>query len=102
VGYSMGYYTIWLASVKRILVPFWELEKRLRLINGVTEIEGRMIGSIGSVVKSGEDALNLLPIDRPMLNAACSISLALLDKLWDERVLRRRGRRLPPTQPVRR
>jgi hypothetical protein len=23
-GYSMGYYTIWLAPVKRIFVPFWE------------------------------------------------------------------------------
>ncbi len=23
-GYFMGYYTIWLASVKRIFVPFWE------------------------------------------------------------------------------
>jgi hypothetical protein len=32
VGYFMGYYTIWLASVKRILVPslvpFWEIWKR--------------------------------------------------------------------------
>jgi hypothetical protein len=24
-GYFMGYYTIWLALVKRIFVPFWEL-----------------------------------------------------------------------------
>ena len=24
VGYFMGYYTIWLAPVKRNLVPFWE------------------------------------------------------------------------------
>ena len=26
--YFMGYYTIWLAVVKRFLVPFWELGKR--------------------------------------------------------------------------
>ena len=26
VGYFMGYYTIWLALVKRIFVPFWELQ----------------------------------------------------------------------------
>ena len=25
-GYFMGYYTIWLALVKRIFVPFWEIE----------------------------------------------------------------------------
>jgi hypothetical protein len=25
LGYFMGYYTIWLAPVKRIFVPFWEL-----------------------------------------------------------------------------
>ena len=25
VGYFMGYYTIWLAPVKRFVVPFWEL-----------------------------------------------------------------------------
>jgi hypothetical protein len=24
VGYFMGYYTIWLAPVKRYFVPFWE------------------------------------------------------------------------------
>ena len=24
-GYFMGYYTMWLAPVKRIFVPFWEL-----------------------------------------------------------------------------
>ena len=24
-GYFMGYYTIWLAPVKRIFVPFWEI-----------------------------------------------------------------------------
>jgi hypothetical protein len=27
-GYFMGYYTIWLANVKRIFVPFWELTSR--------------------------------------------------------------------------
>jgi hypothetical protein len=27
VGYFMGYYTIWLALVKRDFVPFWELAK---------------------------------------------------------------------------
>ena len=26
-GYCMGYYTIWLAPVKRYFVPFWESEK---------------------------------------------------------------------------
>ncbi|MCU1242204.1 MAG: hypothetical protein JWO71_2930 [Candidatus Acidoferrum typicum] len=26
-GYFMGYYTIWLAPVKRNLVPFWELDE---------------------------------------------------------------------------
>src|SRR5216684_6787649 len=26
-GYFMGYYTIWLAPVKRIFVPFWEWRK---------------------------------------------------------------------------
>ena len=26
-GYCMGYYTIWLALVKRIFVPFWEFGK---------------------------------------------------------------------------
>jgi hypothetical protein len=26
-GYFMGYYTIWLASVKRDFVPFWESQK---------------------------------------------------------------------------
>ena len=25
VGYFMGYYTIWLAPVKKFFVPFWEL-----------------------------------------------------------------------------
>jgi hypothetical protein len=25
----MGYYTIWLAPVKRIFVPFWEFEKKV-------------------------------------------------------------------------
>jgi hypothetical protein len=29
VGYFMGYYTIWLAPVKRIFVPFWELGKKI-------------------------------------------------------------------------
>ena len=29
VGYCMGYYTIWLAPVKRILVPFWEFGKKI-------------------------------------------------------------------------
>ena len=28
--YFMGYYTIWLASVKRIFVPFWEFRKITR------------------------------------------------------------------------
>ena len=27
-GYFMGYYTIWLAPVKRFFVPFWELKAR--------------------------------------------------------------------------
>jgi hypothetical protein len=27
-GYFIGYYTIWLAPVKRYFVPFWELETR--------------------------------------------------------------------------
>jgi hypothetical protein len=27
-GYLMGYYTIWLAPVKRKVVPFWELADR--------------------------------------------------------------------------
>src|SRR5882724_3279759 len=26
-GYFIGYYTIWLALVKKFLVPFWELER---------------------------------------------------------------------------
>jgi len=28
VGYFMGYYTIWLAAVKRIFVPFWEIAQK--------------------------------------------------------------------------
>ena len=28
VGYFIGYYTIWLAFVKGIIVPFWEFGKR--------------------------------------------------------------------------
>src|ERR1700674_1324285 len=36
------------------------------------------------------------------VNGAHSISLALLDKLWDGWVLRHRRRRLPPTQSPRR
>jgi hypothetical protein len=27
-GYFIGYYTIWLAPVKRIVVPFWEFEEK--------------------------------------------------------------------------
>jgi hypothetical protein len=29
-GYFMGYYTIWLARVKKIFVPFWELSGECR------------------------------------------------------------------------
>src|SRR5713226_2602786 len=29
-GYFMGYYTIWLAAVKRYFVPFWELGRDIR------------------------------------------------------------------------
>src|SRR3979411_394969 len=29
-GYIMGYYTIWLAPVKKFLAPFWELEIKER------------------------------------------------------------------------
>ena len=31
VGYFMGYYTIWLALVKGIFVPFWELAPGWRM-----------------------------------------------------------------------
>src|SRR6202035_3363207 len=34
-GYFMGYYTIWLALVKKYFVPFWELrEKKRRCVPG--------------------------------------------------------------------
>jgi hypothetical protein len=33
-GYFMGYYTIWLALVKRFFVPFWELQKMSGVVLG--------------------------------------------------------------------
>ena len=44
-GYFMGYYTIWLAPVKRFLVPFWELR-------GCTELE-RAAPTMAVIGRSG-------------------------------------------------
>jgi len=47
--YFMGYYTIWLALVKKFLVPFWELEERCRkssaeFDNPIAGIQARLKG----------------------------------------------------------
>jgi hypothetical protein len=47
--YFMGYYTIWLALVKRFLVPFWELEEKCRKLsakfdNPIAGIQARLKG----------------------------------------------------------
>ncbi|HXN54100.1 MAG TPA: hypothetical protein VN943_19380, partial [Candidatus Acidoferrum sp.] len=39
VGYFMGYYTIWLALVKRFFVPFWEFRgKHASALSGVRKV----------------------------------------------------------------
>jgi hypothetical protein len=44
-GYFMGYYTIWLALVKRILVPFWELQKweEVRTVVALISVRKRIV-----------------------------------------------------------
>ena len=37
MGYFMGYYTIWLAFVKGIVVPFWEFGKEANCSPGVAK-----------------------------------------------------------------
>jgi hypothetical protein len=37
-GYFMGYYTIWLAPVKRIFVPFWEIGKTVGASRGENQV----------------------------------------------------------------
>jgi hypothetical protein len=58
-GYFMGYYTIWLAPVKRNFVPFRELEKRLGPLAELLGLEDRVICLVSGVVKGGEDVLAL-------------------------------------------
>ena len=55
--YFIRYYTIWLAFVKMIFVPFWELEEAVGLSAKFSGLKDSVIGLARGVIKGGEDIL---------------------------------------------